>query len=67
MTVNLKVKTKAGHIQTIVVEELMEIDGKPYELADSLEDRVLALEQAMTQVVEFLNKPPDSPIDERTG
>lgn len=50
----LKVKTKSGQIQTLTVEELLEVDGKPYrddsgwqEHFSFLEGRIQSLENLL--------------------
>ena len=37
MTINLRVKTRSGEFTTFQVEELLEVDGKPYRQGDETE------------------------------
>lgn len=57
----LRIKTKTGHITEMQVEELLEVDGKPFRTDDEfkdvrdavihLEGRVSALESALYERV----------------
>ncbi|CAB4142531.1 hypothetical protein UFOVP448_16 [uncultured Caudovirales phage] len=57
----LKVKTKNGHIQELQVEELISVDGKPYQLIPNIEERILELERTVVEIVNWINTPPPVP------
>lgn len=59
--ITLQVKTKGGHIQSIQVEELISIDGRPYQIVANLEERIQELERLVHDIVSFLNSPPPPP------
>lgn len=60
----LKVKTKAGHIQDLQVEELISIDGRDYQVSKSLGDRVDALERMVSEIIDWINQPTTPPPEE---
>lgn len=59
----LRVKTKAGHIQELQVEELISIDGKNFQLTDNLSDRVTLLEQTVSEIVNWINQSQHPPTE----
>lgn len=65
--VTLKLRTKGGHIQSIEVEELLEIDGKSYQLTSTLEERVINLEATVGSIVAYLQQPEPKPPDKETS
>lgn len=56
--ITLQVKTKEGHIQSLQIQELISIDGRPYQLVPNIEERVNELERIVHDIVNYLNTPP---------
>lgn len=48
---SLKVKTKAGLIQTLVVEQLLEVDGRKFEQQEELNTLVERIERLENLIV----------------
>ena len=59
--ITLQVKTKEGHIQSLQVQELISIDGRPYQLIPNIEERVQELERVVHDIVTYLNSPQPPP------
>lgn len=58
---NLKIKTNNGFIQELRVQELIEVDGRPFNSLVEVdrsnhEDRIRSLERVMTNVTAFLDE-----------
>lgn len=65
--VTLKLRTKGGHIQSIEVDELLEINGKSFQLTSSLEERVQNLEATVGSIVAYLQQPEPEPPAKETS
>jgi hypothetical protein len=59
----IKVKTKSGFITDMTIDEIIEIDGKPYAPGESLADRLAFLEGRVSAIETIFTRQEEIPTN----